>query len=106
MRECNEESCRAIPLMEVRPRFGWPQPVGLAYRGTPERFLPGGPDYDMADLIARFLHPLAKSGAGFLVDSGHFNLGWTQESVQLPHRSRLPARVEGKSSLARIGLGV
>jgi dCTP deaminase len=28
------------------------------------------------------------------------------EQIQLPHRSRLAARVEGKSSLARLGLGV
>jgi dCTP deaminase len=35
-----------------------------------------------------------------------FLLGWTLEKVQLPHRSRLAARVEGKSSLARLGVGV
>lgn len=33
-------------------------------------------------------------------------LGWTAEYIQLPHRSRLAARVEGKSSLARLGLGI
>lgn len=35
-----------------------------------------------------------------------FLLGWTIEKVQLPHTSRIAARVEGKSSLARIGIGV
>ncbi len=35
-----------------------------------------------------------------------FILGWTVERIKLPHRSRLAARVEGKSSLARLGLGV
>jgi dCTP deaminase len=35
-----------------------------------------------------------------------FHLGWTLERIQLPHRSRLAGRVEGKSSLARLGLGV
>jgi dCTP deaminase len=33
-------------------------------------------------------------------------LGWTKETVELPLSSRLAARVEGKSALARIGLGV
>jgi dCTP deaminase len=33
-------------------------------------------------------------------------LGWTRERIQLPPRSRLAARVEGKSSLARLGLGI
>jgi len=43
---------------------------------------------------------------GFEVEPGMFLLGWTIEKVQLPHASRIAARVEGKSSLARIGLGV
>src|SRR5206468_12471609 len=33
-----------------------------------------------------------------------FLLGWTVERIQLPHTARLAARVEGKSSLARLGL--
>jgi len=33
-------------------------------------------------------------------------LGWTLEKVKLPNTSRIAARIEGKSSLARIGLGV
>lgn len=33
-------------------------------------------------------------------------LGWTAEYVNLPVDSRLAARVEGKSSLVRLGLGV
>ena len=36
----------------------------------------------------------------------HFILGWTLERIYLPHTSRLCARVEGKSSLGRMGLGV
>jgi dCTP deaminase len=35
-----------------------------------------------------------------------FLLGWTIEKIQLPHSSRIAARVEGKSSLARLGIGV
>ncbi|MDG3005158.1 dCTP deaminase [Paludisphaera mucosa] len=43
---------------------------------------------------------------GFEIEPGMFLLGWTIEKLQLPHASRIAARVEGKSSLARIGLGV
>jgi len=35
-----------------------------------------------------------------------FILGWTFERIQLPHASRIAARVEGKSSLSRLGMGV
>lgn len=43
--------------------------------------------------------PRGSSALGFL-------LGWTLEKLRIPHSSRLCARVEGKSSLARLGLGV
>ena len=33
-------------------------------------------------------------------------LGWTIEEVDLPLHSRIAARVEGKSSLARLGVGI
>jgi dCTP deaminase len=35
-----------------------------------------------------------------------FILGFTAERVSIPHECRIAARVEGKSSLARIGLGI
>src|SRR5713101_2113135 len=35
-----------------------------------------------------------------------FMLGYTREIIQLPHHSRIAARVEGKSSLARLGIGI
>src|SRR5580704_8239118 len=37
---------------------------------------------------------------------GGFLLGSTVAKVSIPHDCRIAARVEGKSSLARIGLGV
>src|SRR4051812_14953344 len=45
-------------------------------------------------------------GSGYVFRSHTFLLGWTIEKIWLPQRSRLAARVEGKSSLARLGLGV
>lgn len=33
-------------------------------------------------------------------------LAWTKESLTLPTQSRLAARIEGKSALARLGIGI
>ncbi|WP_244486858.1 dCTP deaminase [Aurantimonas sp. Leaf443] len=46
----------------------------------------------------------AEQGYGF--KPGQLILAWTKEYVQLKPHSRLAARVEGKSSLARLGIGV
>jgi dCTP deaminase len=43
---------------------------------------------------------------GFDIEPNVLLLGWTAEYISLPYDSRLAARVEGKSSLARLGLGV
>ena len=43
---------------------------------------------------------------GYVLQPGKFILGYTREKIKLPHRSRVAGRVEGKSSLARIGVGV
>jgi dCTP deaminase len=41
---------------------------------------------------------------GFTFKSNSLLLAWTRESVSLPYTSRIAARVEGKSGLARLGL--
>ncbi len=43
---------------------------------------------------------------GFRLESKMFVLGFTREMIQLLTRSKIAARVEGKSSLARMGVGV
>jgi len=45
-------------------------------------------------------------GDGFPFYPQQFVLGYTQQAIYLPETSRLAARVEGKSSLARLGVGV
>ena len=42
----------------------------------------------------------------YVLERGAFILAWTVEKVFFPVSSRIAARVEGKSSLARLGLGV
>jgi dCTP deaminase len=43
---------------------------------------------------------------GFDLEPRMFVLGYTQQRIYLPNSSRLAARVEGKSSLARLGVGI
>lgn len=43
---------------------------------------------------------------GYLLKPNHLVLAWTKEYVNLVSHNRIAARVEGKSSLARLGLGV
>jgi dCTP deaminase len=49
---------------------------------------------------------LVMDGAGYLLNRNVLVLAWTRESVELKLQSRIAARVEGKSSLARLGIGV
>lgn len=60
------------------------------------------------DFSHRQLERLRKrtTGASFHLNPGGFVLGWTIETVGLPIASRIAARVDGKSSLARLGIGV
>ena len=95
-------SSTAVDLRLGEPLSTWAFPADQA----PRHFTPGGPIHNLPALIAQFVRPVATTDDGFLVQPGCFYLGWTQERIQLPHRSRLAARVEGKSSLARLGLGV
>jgi dCTP deaminase len=95
-------SSTAVDLRLGEPVSTWVFPADE----PPRTFHPGGPGHDLPDLIARFLRPVAKAEGGYLISPGRFYLGWTEERIQLPHRSRIAARVEGKSSLARLGLGV
>jgi dCTP deaminase len=78
----------------------------LTRPGAPDCFSPADPDHDLADLLTRFTRSQVIPETGVVLEPGSFYLGWTLEVVQLPHRSRIAARVEGKSSLARLGMGV
>src|SRR5204862_1089032 len=70
------------------------------------RLRPHSPDYDFAVVAAQMSHEVVISAEGYVLEPGQFVLGWTAERVWFPHGSRLAARVEGKSGLARLGLGV
>ncbi len=63
------------------------------------------PSFNSNVLVNKHTRPVDCTG-GFIIRPHELVLGWTVEWVRLPHTSRIGARVEGKSSLARIGLGV
>jgi dCTP deaminase len=71
---------------------------------------PFGPNFDVRALMndpnwARKAVIDATHGFKFHT-KGQFILAYTQQRICLPHTSRIAARVEGKSSLARLGIGV
>ncbi|HEV3262225.1 MAG TPA: hypothetical protein VG013_35560 [Gemmataceae bacterium] len=75
----------------------------------PLRFRPALPDFRFSELEEKYTKPIDISTSGYDLPSEpakNFILGWTLERLYLPHESRLCARVEGKSSLSRMGLGV
>jgi dCTP deaminase len=84
---------------EIRP---WKAIEGV---GRETAINPMREDFNTNKLIARHTEPQDCTG-GFTIGPRDFVLGWTLEKIRLPHTSRIAARVEGKSSLARIGLGV
>lgn len=65
---------------------------------------PGHNDYKYSNMAATFQRPVKV--AGYVLKPTNFLLGWTRERIGLPTNSRLAARVEGKSSLARLGICV
>jgi dCTP deaminase len=62
--------------------------------------------YKFTDFAAKFSQKKTITDEGYVLIPGVFVLGWTKENVELPIYSRLAARVEGKSSLARLGIGI
>jgi dCTP deaminase len=76
-------------------------------------FCPGEAGFNVTRFISQFTRPHdLKNNGPYRIPPRcdkpweGFVLGWTREKLKIPHGSRICARVEGKSSLARIGLGV
>lgn len=62
---------------------------------------------DILDYIYRYtrLAPLETDGS-FILPPQKFILGITREYISLPHAAKIAARVEGRSTLARLGLQI
>jgi dCTP deaminase len=104
-----------LRLDGILDRWEFPAPKISLGHGR-NRFCPGSPGFKFTDLEKEFTKATPIPDEGYELfpsyqstqETGprHFILGWTIEKIYLPHASRLCARVEGKSSLGRMGLGV
>jgi dCTP deaminase len=75
--------------------------------GVDITFDPAHPEFSYPQLAAKYLETVQPAGDGSVVlEPGGFLLGITAEKVVLPIAARLAARVEGRSTLARLGLGI
>jgi dCTP deaminase len=67
---------------------------------------PSAPDF-YPPFAAEYQEPAPVDADGAAVIApGEFLLALTAQRIELPHESRIAARIEGRSSLARLGLGV
>jgi len=76
--------------------------------GQPNKLRPAGEGFDLKAIMddPKVTTKISIGDGGFDLEPKTFALGFTQQRIYLPNRSRLAARVEGKSSLARLGVGI
>ena len=101
--EADAWSSTAVDLRLAKDLVQWKSPGG---DGVEAVVCPANNDYNFDTVRDRHSNPIVISPEGFTFKSQTFLLGWTVERIQLPHQSRIAARVEGKSSLSRLGIGV
>ncbi len=79
----------------------------VAAKGVEQVVCPVADGYKFDDFVKEFsdLREMNPDD-GFVLNPQVFLLGWTEEHIQIPTQGRLAARVEGKSSLARLGIGI
>jgi dCTP deaminase len=72
----------------------------------PQIFSPGDEEFKADPIVSKYTSHDTCEGDGYVLLPSRFVLGWTAQKIKLPYESRIGARVEGKSSLARLGLGI
>jgi len=94
-------------LIEIYP-FQHDQIQPASYDLTLDRhFLQPNKDVfmvDVADMSDEHMSPFSVGSDGLIIEPGDFLLGCTRERVKIPQS--LVGRVEGKSSLGRLGLSI
>jgi dCTP deaminase len=65
-----------------------------------------GPQFKYLEFRDKYTQKKVLSDKGYVLERNAFILAWTHEKINLPNQSRIAARVEGKSSLSRLGLAV
>jgi dCTP deaminase len=76
--------------------------------GQPGAIRPHADGFDIKELIysENYTEGVVIGVQGYDLPPQSFVLGFTEQRIYLPLRSRVAARVEGKSSLARLGIGI
>jgi dCTP deaminase len=76
--------------------------------GQPGSIRPHADGFDIKELIYsdNYTEGVLIGVPGYDLPPKSFILGFTEQRIYLPLRSRVAARVEGKSSLARLGIGI
>jgi dCTP deaminase len=77
-----------------------------AVAGVEKIVCPATAGYSYAEFAKEYSETIEMAAGGYVIEPRAFVLGWTEENIELPINSRVAARVEGKSSLARLGMGV
>lgn len=67
---------------------------------------PAHSDYKIDEALKEITYPETIGESGFILEPNELILAWTVEYIDLPINSRVAARVEGKSSYARLGIGI
>ncbi|MDR3497081.1 MAG: dCTP deaminase [Ancalomicrobiaceae bacterium] len=67
---------------------------------------PGKPGYSFASALTALAEKREITADGYILPPQQLVLAWTKEKIGLKPTARLAGRVEGKSSLARLGLAV
>ena len=73
---------------------------------TDRHFDPGRPGYPLNDVLKEETRQITLENARYELVPKKLILAWTAEYVDLRKSPRLAARIEGKSSLGRLGLAV
>ena len=74
--------------------------------GVEQIICPSAEGYNFNDVLKNLSEAKELNAEGYTIKPQEFVLGWTEETIELPTSSRIAARVEGKSSLARLGIGI
>jgi dCTP deaminase len=75
-------------------------------KGVEQVISPAAVGYNFNDVVKALSDMKELNADGYTLKPQEFVLGWTEETIELPTSSRIAARVEGKSSLARLGIGI
>ena len=105
--EADQYSASSLDLRLGDKFFRWSKELmdGMSQAGFDNTVDPSRMSYEA--LAERFLVPVEVDREGcYVINSWDFVLGITHERVDLPLASGIAARVEGRSSLARMGLAV